>query len=107
MRVDGASVQRARYTAGLTQAQLASRIDLLGYYLPQPYISKLERGEYRWGFTERMAVALAAALGVGIREITGSSLLTMEDAQRMRELVDQLGEVLEPGIQPGPQSQTA
>jgi transcriptional regulator with XRE-family HTH domain len=107
LRVDGASVRRARWEARLTQAELADRVGLLGYYLPQPYVSKLERGEYRWGFTERMATALAAALGVGISQITDGPLLTIADAQRIRELVGQLGEVLEPGSRPGIQSQTA
>jgi hypothetical protein len=54
-----------------------------------------------------MATALAAALGVGISQITDGPLLTMADAQRIRELVGQLGEVLEPGSRPGTQSQTA
>jgi len=35
--------------AGLTQAEVARRMRVLGYYLPQPYISKLEYGEYPWG----------------------------------------------------------
>lgn len=107
LRVDGASVRRARWAAGLTQAQLARRIDLLGYYLPQPYISKLEHGEYRWGFTERMVTALAAALGIAVSEITGRRPLTMADAERIGELVRQLDEVIESSTRPGAQSHTA
>jgi transcriptional regulator with XRE-family HTH domain len=107
LQVDGAAVQRARWAAGLTQAGLARRVQLLGYYLPQPYVSKLEHGEYRWGFTERMAAALAAALGVGVSEITGGRLLTTADAQSIRELVGQLQNVLGPDAGPQTQIQTA
>ena len=74
LSVDGTLVKRARRVAWLTQAEVASRMRLLGYYLPQPYVSLLERGRYRWGFTERMATALAAALGVGVSQITGGRL---------------------------------
>jgi transcriptional regulator with XRE-family HTH domain len=98
--VDGASVRSARRTAGLTQAQVARRMELLGYFLPQPYVSKLEHGEYRWGFTEKMATALAAALGVALSKITGGQMLTTEDAQRIRELVTQLDDLVESGMNP-------
>lgn len=107
LEVDGVSVGRARRAAGLTQAEVARRVRLLGYFLPQPYVSKLERGEYRWGFTERMATALAAALGVGISEITGGRLLMTADVQRIRKLVSQLGDVVEVGMTPGPRSHVA
>lgn len=59
------------------------------------------------GFTERMAMALAAALGVGVSKITGGQLLTIMDAQRIRGLVSQLDEVLEPGSPPRTHSQSA
>lgn len=107
LSVDGASVRTARQVAGLTQTQLSRRVALLGYFLPQPYVSRLERGEYPWGFTERMATALASALGVGISEITGGRLFTAADAQRIRKLVDQLGDVVGPDTAPGPRDQVA
>lgn len=107
LAVDGAVVKRARRTAGLTQAELARRVKLLGYYLPQPYISKLEHGEYRWGFTGRMATALAAALGVAVSEITGGRMLTMTDAQRIRDLLGQMDNLLGPDTRPGTQGQAA
>jgi transcriptional regulator with XRE-family HTH domain len=107
LRVDGAAVRRIRYAYGLTQAEVADRMDVLGYKLPQPYVSRLERGEYPWGFTERMATALAAALGVGVSDIAGGRLLTVQDTQRILELVEQLGDVVEPGTEQGPHSQAA
>jgi transcriptional regulator with XRE-family HTH domain len=107
LRLDAASVKRARLAAGLTQAEVARRVRLLGYYLPQPYVSLLERGLYRWGFTERMAAALAAALGVGPSDITGGRLLTTTDIQRIRGLVSQLDNVVEPGPEPARPSQAA
>ena len=84
---DGASVRRARLMAGLTQAEVGRRMRVLGYYLPQPHVSKLEHGEYPWGFTERMAAALAAALGVALSDVTESRLLTRAEEQRIQELV--------------------
>jgi transcriptional regulator with XRE-family HTH domain len=94
LRVDGVSVRRARWNANLTQADIANRMRRLGYYLPQPYVSMLERGRYPWGFTERMATALAAALGVGVSQIVGGNALTSEDTQLVRHLVSQLHDVL-------------
>jgi transcriptional regulator with XRE-family HTH domain len=105
--VDGASVRRTRYAAELTQNEVSRRMLVLGYYLPQPYVSALERGKYRWGFTERMATALAAALGVGISDITDASLLTPRDVQRVRRLVGQLQTVVRPDTDTGTQSQSA
>lgn len=107
LAVDGVAVARARWAAGLTQAEVARRMRLLGYFLPQPYVSMLERGEYRWGFTERMATALASALGVGVSEITGGRLLTAADVQRVQGLVGQLDDLAGPGRQPGPRGQAA
>lgn len=107
LAVDGAAVKRARWTAGLTQAELARRVSLLGYYLPQPYISKLERGEYGWGFTERMATALAAALGVAVSDIVGGRMLAMTDAQRIRDLLGQMDNLLGPDTRRGAQGQAA
>ena len=107
LAVDGAAVKRARLTAGLTQAELARRVGLLGYYLPQPYVSKLEHGEYAWGFTERMATALSAALGVAVSEITGGRMLTMTDAQRIRDLLGQMDSLLGPDTKPGTQGLAA
>jgi hypothetical protein len=106
LRVDGGAVRRARWTAGLTQAEIASRMERLGYYLPQPYVSLVERGKYRWGFTERMATALAATLGIGASEITGVPL-TLADAQRIRELVSELDGVVGPDTGSNTQGQVA
>jgi transcriptional regulator with XRE-family HTH domain len=96
LAVDGRAVRRARSAARLTQADVESRMTVLGYYLPQPYVSKLENGRYPWGFTERMASALAAALGVGISEITGGRLLSREDICQVRGLVSQLDDMIAP-----------
>ena len=96
LRADGASVKRARIAAGLTQAVLASRMRLLGYYLPQPSVSLLERGLCRLGLTERMAAALAAALGVGLSDIVGGRVLTTADIHRFQGLVSQLDDVVVP-----------
>ena len=87
--------------AGLTQAEVARRMRVLGYYLPQPYISKREYGEYPWGFTERKATALAAALGVALADITESRLFTSAEEELIRGLVSQLDTVLERGKKPG------
>jgi hypothetical protein len=106
LRVDGSAVRRARWAACLTQADIASRMERLGYYLPQPYVSLLESGKYRWGFTERMATALAATLGVGTSEITGAAL-TLADAQRIPELVSELDEVVGPDTGSSTQGQVA
>ncbi len=93
LRVDGDAVRRARHAAGLTQSDVASRMSMLGYFMPQPYVSMVERGKYPWGFTDRMATALAAALGVGIEQIAGVRL-TLTDAQQIQMLVSQLGDVV-------------
>jgi hypothetical protein len=69
--------------------------------LPQPYVSKLEHGEYPWGFTERMAAALAAALGVALSDVTESRLLTRAEEQRIQELVSQLNTVMQRRKRPG------
>lgn len=98
LTLDGRAVARARQAAGLTQAQVASRADLLGYFLPQPYVSKLERGEYPWGFSERMACALAAALGVGVSELTRGRLMTRDDVHHIRGLVSQIDDAVEPRL---------
>ncbi|MGH3179018.1 MAG: helix-turn-helix domain-containing protein [Streptosporangiaceae bacterium] len=97
LSVDGRAVRKARLAAGLTQADLSSRMSLLGYFLTQPYVSTVERGRYPYGFTERMATALAAALGVGVSELTGGRLLTEADVQHVRELTSRLDDVIEPG----------
>jgi hypothetical protein len=68
----------------------------LGYELPQPYISLLENGRYRFGFTERMVTSLASALGVGITDLTGGRLLSRAEAQRLHELTGQMDELIEP-----------
>ncbi len=107
LRVDGEAVKRARCAAGMTQAEVAARMDLPGYALPQPYVSNLEHGKYRWGFSERMASALASALGVGVSEIAGGRLLAVWDAQRIRELVDQLGALVEPHTELDPRGRAA
>lgn len=102
--VDGSAVRRARVSAGLTQAEVAWRMELLGYFLSQPYVSFLENGRYPWGFSERMATALAAALGIGVSEITGGRLLSKADVRRVRELASELDDVVEPGTRPDPAS---
>ncbi len=98
LSVDGRAVARIRRAAGLTQAQVASQVESLGYYLPQPYVSRLERGEYPWGFSERMACALASALGVGVTELTGGRLMTKADIQHIRGLASQLDDAVEPRL---------
>ena len=87
--------------AGLTQAEVARRIRVLGYYLPQPYISKLEYGEYPWGFTERKVTALAAPLGVALTDIAESRLFTNAEEELIRGQVSQLDTVLKRGKKPG------
>lgn len=52
LHLDGLAVHRARRAAGLTQAQLAHRTILLGYFLPQPYVSLLEHGRPPGGTQE-------------------------------------------------------
>jgi transcriptional regulator with XRE-family HTH domain len=94
--VDGKLVLRARSAAGLTQAQVAGRMKLLGYFLPQSYVSRIERGSYPWGLTERMATALATALGVGVSAITGGRLLSQEDIRCCRDLTNKLGDFIDP-----------
>lgn len=105
--LEGEAVARARYAAQLTQAEVARRMKLLGYFLPQPYVSELERGKYRWGFTERKATALAAALGVGICDITGGRLLEACDVQHIQRLLTEVDGVVGPGHESGPGSQAA
>src|SRR5258708_31606785 len=68
--VEGVALRRARWAADLAQAEVSERVGPLGYFLPQPYGSAVQRGRYRWGFTERRVKALARARGVGVREIT-------------------------------------
>jgi transcriptional regulator with XRE-family HTH domain len=106
LRVDGSAVRHARNAAGLTQNDVASRMSVLGYFLPQPYVSMVEHGKYPWGFTDRKATALAAALGVGVGEITGVRL-TLADAQHIQQLVSQLGEVVGPEEAPATRGQAA
>jgi transcriptional regulator with XRE-family HTH domain len=96
LSLNGSAVCRARREANLTQKQLASRMWQLGYELPQPYISLLENGRYRFGFTERMVTSLASALGVGITDLTGGRLLSRAEAQRLHELTGQMDELIEP-----------
>jgi transcriptional regulator with XRE-family HTH domain len=105
LHVDGCAVYRARRVAGLTHAELAQRMRMLGYFLSQPYVSLVENGRYRWGFTERMATALAAALGVEITQITGGRLLSPGQARQIRQLTDEIDHVIgrdsdDPGQEP-------
>src|SRR5260370_23622886 len=87
---NGSAVHRARKSAGLTQLEVEQRMRLLGYYLPQSYISMIENNRYRWGFSERMAAALAAALGVGLTDIMGCRLLTQTDLAVINDLSSRL-----------------
>src|SRR5260370_29696646 len=96
LSLDGSAVRRARLTAELTQAEVTQRMRLLGYDLSQPYVSAVERSCYRWGFSERMAAALAAALGVGVSQLTGGRLVSKADARKVRELADQLNSLAGP-----------
>jgi transcriptional regulator with XRE-family HTH domain len=89
---------RARLAANLTQKQLSRRMQQLGYFLTQPYVSMIENGRYRWGFTERMATALATALGVGLTTLTGGRLLSRTDAQQLHQLTGQIDEIVGPGV---------
>lgn len=94
IKVNAAAVRRARYKAGLTQEKLARRMKLLGYFLPQSYVSRIENNGYPWGLSERMATALAAALGVGLTTITGGKLLSEAASEHAQDLLTQLmGEV--------------
>jgi transcriptional regulator with XRE-family HTH domain len=99
LQLDGLAVYRARRAAGLTQAELARRMTTLGYFLTQPYLSLLENGRYRWGFSERMATAFAAALGVGVSELTGGRLMSRAEVQRTHELTSQVDDLVEPGAE--------
>lgn len=84
--VNGAAVLRARRMARLTQADVADRMKELGRPLSQPSISRLERGEYVSLFNEREITALAAALGVGLSEISGGQRLTRAEMKLLWEL---------------------
>jgi transcriptional regulator with XRE-family HTH domain len=106
LRLDGSAVRLARHAADLTQSDVATRMNVLGYFMPQPYVSMLEHGKYPWGFTDRMATALAATLGVGVGKIAGVRL-TLADAQNIQRLVIQLGEVVGPDEVPATRGQVA
>src|SRR5260370_15195585 len=99
--VEGVAVRRARWAADLAQAEVSERVRRLGYFLPQPYVSAVERGRYRWGFTERMVTALAAALGVGVSEITGGRLLSKAQVSQVRELTRQVDAAVSPQVAAG------
>jgi len=103
--VEGVAVRRARWAADLAQAEVSERVRRLGYFLPQPYVSAVERGRYRWGFTERMVTALAAALGVGVSEITGGRLLSKAEVSQVRELTRQVDEAVSPEVAAGDSEQ--
>ncbi len=105
MSVEGVAVRRARWAADLAQAEVSERVRRLGYFLPQPYVSAVERGRYRWGFTERMVTALAAALGVGVSEITGGRLLSKAEVSQVRELTRQVDEAVSPEVAAGDSEQ--
>src|ERR1022692_4193939 len=82
LQLDGLAVYRARRAAELTQTAVARRTMMLGYFLTQPYVSLLENDSYRWRFSERMATAFAAAIGVGVSELTSGRLMSRADVQR-------------------------
>src|SRR5258708_34632704 len=71
--VEGVAVRRARWAADLAQAEVSERVRRLGYFLPQPYVSAVERGRYRRGFSERRVAGLAAAVGGAGRETSGGA----------------------------------
>jgi transcriptional regulator with XRE-family HTH domain len=96
LAIDAPAVRSARVAARLTQQELSQRMLLLGYQLSQPCISKIEHGQLPWGFTGRMATALAAALGVEVTAITGGCLLTRVDVAHVRNLTGQIDQVVEP-----------
>ena len=98
LQLDASAVYRARRAAGLTQAEVSHRMKLLGYFLTQPYVSFLENGRYRWGFTERMATALATALGVGVSELTGGRLMSSTEVERALGLTSQVDDLVKPRV---------
>ena len=54
-----------------------------------------------------MATALAAALGVAVSDIVGGRMLAMTDAQRIRDLLGQMDNLLGPDTRRGAQGQAA
>ncbi len=98
--LDGSAVLRARAAAGLTQAEVSQRVNLLGYMFPQPYVSMVERNRYPWGFTERMATAIAAVLGVGLTKITGGRLISRADANEVQTMLNKIDALAGSGDRP-------
>lgn len=94
----GSAVRSARVAAGLKQAEIADRVQALGINVSQGWISQLERGQKMRGLSERLVTALAAALGVGVTEITGGSLLSREESLRTCELLKNVTELIVPGM---------
>lgn len=94
LTVDGVAVRTARKAARLSQAQVAQRMNYLGYSLPQPYVCRVEMDTCPHSFTEPEVTALAAVLGVGISEIANCRLLMNHEVGRVHELTSELDGLL-------------
>lgn len=71
-RAIGACLQELRVSAGLTQVELAKRLNR-----PQSYISKIEMGER--GFPVSELFAYSIALGKSAQEVVSKIEATLQD----------------------------
>ncbi len=64
LNVAGPNIQRIRLSKGLTQEQLAAKLQILEWSIDRQGVSKIERGTRE--ITDRELLLLAEALGVDI-----------------------------------------
>lgn len=64
LNIAGPNIQRIRLANGITQEQLAAKLQILEWAIDRQGVSKIERGERE--ITDKELVTLAEALGVNV-----------------------------------------